>query len=389
MNDVCKRPESVLVLIHSNDGRILLLRRVDRPDFWQSVTGSLREGESPRAAAAREVIEETGFDPAALVDCGRSRRFEITGPWRERYAADVTHNLEHEFRLPMAWPDEPRLAPGEHDRARWCDRHEALNLAASWTNRAAIRMLPVAPAEATVVLVHGLWMGSPSMAVLAWRLRRAGFRVRLFNYFSTRESPAVAARRLARFCLRLRRPVVHFVAHSLGGLVLSHLFQRGVGARIGRAVLLGSPMQGSVAARGMQRLRVEWALGAAGDEGLLARRPPWRHEVPVATIVGDRPFGLGHVVADIEEPNDGAVALRETLVPGAQRLILPVTHSGLLVNGEVAARTSAWLREGRLPGGYCVGDDAETGDVGRGGEDSTGEDAGDTGAGDRRVSRGG
>ena len=72
-----KRPFSVLVVVHTRSGEVLLLRRRDPPDFWQSVTGSLREGESPAEAAARELAEETGIAHAGLVDCGITHRFPM------------------------------------------------------------------------------------------------------------------------------------------------------------------------------------------------------------------------------------------------------------------------------------------------------------------------
>jgi len=58
---VYKRPESVLVVIHTPRGEVLLLRRRQPADFWQSVTGSLEWGESTAQAARRELAEETGF----------------------------------------------------------------------------------------------------------------------------------------------------------------------------------------------------------------------------------------------------------------------------------------------------------------------------------------
>ena len=53
-----KRPESVLVVIHTADLQILLLERADAPGFWQSVTGSLEEGENLPEAAWREVARK-------------------------------------------------------------------------------------------------------------------------------------------------------------------------------------------------------------------------------------------------------------------------------------------------------------------------------------------
>ena len=56
-----KKPISVLVLLHDHAGQILLLERLNPPGFWQSVTGSLEEGETPFQAALREVQEDTGI----------------------------------------------------------------------------------------------------------------------------------------------------------------------------------------------------------------------------------------------------------------------------------------------------------------------------------------
>lgn len=79
---VYKRPVSVLVVIFAQDTkRVLMLQRRDDPDFWQSVTGSIEEGETALQAAVREVKEEVTIDVAAeqltLIDCQRTVEFEI------------------------------------------------------------------------------------------------------------------------------------------------------------------------------------------------------------------------------------------------------------------------------------------------------------------------
>ena len=89
-----KRPVSDLVVIYAQDTkRVLMLQRRDDPDFWQSVTGSVEEGETAPQAAAREVKEEVAIDVAAeqltLIDCQRTVEFEIFSHLRHRYAPGV------------------------------------------------------------------------------------------------------------------------------------------------------------------------------------------------------------------------------------------------------------------------------------------------------------
>ena len=136
-----RRPESVLVVIHTFDRKCLLLRRVEPPDFWQSVTGTLRWGESPAAAAAREVVEETGLDPAALRDAGEQRSFSIMPAWRDRYAPDVERNVEHWWYLEVPAIVPIRINPAEHTEYCWLPVGEAAAKVGSWTNREALERL--------------------------------------------------------------------------------------------------------------------------------------------------------------------------------------------------------------------------------------------------------
>ena len=134
-----KRPESVLVVVHSGD-QVLLLKRVDHPDFWQSVTGALRWGEKAADAAARELAEETGFAARGLTDWARSFRFEILPHWRPRYAPEVRYNREYLFSLTLPACVQPRLNPVEHSTCLWLPREAALARVWSWSNRAGIEL---------------------------------------------------------------------------------------------------------------------------------------------------------------------------------------------------------------------------------------------------------
>jgi dATP pyrophosphohydrolase len=140
-----KQPVSVLVLVHTQDLRVLLLERADFPEHWQSVTGSCEPGEALANAATRELAEETGIDAAAfggVVDWRVSNDFEIFPQWRHRYPPDTTHNTEYVFSLMVPGPVDVRLNPREHLRHAWLPWREAAERCFSWTNRAAIEALP-------------------------------------------------------------------------------------------------------------------------------------------------------------------------------------------------------------------------------------------------------
>ncbi|HCL6054694.1 TPA: dihydroneopterin triphosphate diphosphatase [Citrobacter amalonaticus] len=138
---VYKRPVSVLVVIYAQDSkRVLMLQRRDDPEFWQSVTGSVEEGETTSQAAMREVKEEVAIDVAVeqltLIDCQRTVEFEIFSHLRHRYAPGVLHNTESWFCL--ALPHERQIVFSEHLAYQWLDAPAAAALTKSWSNRQAI-----------------------------------------------------------------------------------------------------------------------------------------------------------------------------------------------------------------------------------------------------------
>lgn len=147
-----KIPESVLVVIYTEDLRVLLIERADKPDFWQSVTGSKDfQDETLDVTAMREVREETGIviadeigavPLAHLSDWQVSNVYEIYPVWRHRYAPGVSKNTEHVFGL-LVPPDIPiTLAPREHLQYRWLPYRAAAELCFSPSNAEAILQLP-------------------------------------------------------------------------------------------------------------------------------------------------------------------------------------------------------------------------------------------------------
>ncbi len=134
-----KRPESVLVVVYTLTGKVLLLQRADDPGFWQSVTGSLEwEEAGPWQAAVRELGEETGIAAERLQDAGRVYRYEILPQWRHRYAPGIKENTEHVFFLALPSERDITINLAEHAQYAWYPFEEAAAKVASWTNREAI-----------------------------------------------------------------------------------------------------------------------------------------------------------------------------------------------------------------------------------------------------------
>ncbi|MGH8397667.1 MAG: dihydroneopterin triphosphate diphosphatase [Gammaproteobacteria bacterium] len=134
-----KLAESVLVVIYTEDGKVLQLRRREPLDFWQSVTGSLQEGEAPLQTALREVREETGLQAdAGLTDSGIINRYPIHPAWRAKFAPEVKENTEHVFSLRLPAITAIHINPAEHVAYRWLPRDAAARLASSRTDRETI-----------------------------------------------------------------------------------------------------------------------------------------------------------------------------------------------------------------------------------------------------------
>ena len=139
-----RRPVSVLVVVHTDDHEVLLLRRSKPFDFWQSVTGSLNADESHADAAARELFEETGLSDEGVLACaGVSRQFAIDPRWRDRFEPGVVENVEFEWRYRLPGKLDIVLDTAEHSESCWLPVDEAIEKVWSWTNKDALRMLKI------------------------------------------------------------------------------------------------------------------------------------------------------------------------------------------------------------------------------------------------------
>jgi hypothetical protein len=205
---------------------------------------------------------------------------------------------------------------------------------------------------ATVILVHGLWMSGFELGVLKRRIEAdPQFRAVAFSYPSLTGTMSDHVRALVEFAREQQAERLHFIGHSLGGLVVLRALQLTDDLPPGRSVLLGTPSQGSRAAQGVARLPFgKMILGAAVNEEIVAWSPrEWGGRRDVGVIAGSMGMGLGRLFANLNADHDGTVLVEETHLPGCcDHLILPTSHTGMLFSAEVAEQAAHFLRDGKF-----------------------------------------
>ena len=188
------------------------------------------------------------------------------------------------------------------------------------------------------------------MSLLRKRLVDAGYMTRRFSYHGVRSTPVENALALQSFAETVINPVIHYVCHSLGGLVVRHLFHNYPERAPGRVVTLGTPHTGSCAVRSLIQLApVRPLFGRSIHQGLLGNAPPWRGTHELGIIAGTVRFGLGLLVPGIPEPNDGTVTVSETMLAGmTDHVTVPTSHTGMLFSRAVADQTIHFMRNGHF-----------------------------------------
>ena len=222
------------------------------------------------------------------------------------------------------------------------------------------------PGAETVVLVHGLGRTPASMALLAARIEQAGYRVVNFGYPSRTEPIEELAARLGdelRRCCAGHEAEVHFVTHSMGGvLVRSYLAERPEPHR-GRVVMLSPPNQGSeIVDAFSDSPRLQALLGPAGarlgtdSSGIAHELPPVSFDLGIITGNASlNPIGSWLIPG----PDDGKVGVRRAMVEGADDfLVVPSSHTFIMNDSGVADQTLRFLESGafrgapRMPSSY-------------------------------------
>jgi pimeloyl-ACP methyl ester carboxylesterase len=205
---------------------------------------------------------------------------------------------------------------------------------------------------AHVIYVHGLWMPGDESLILRRRLAQEyDLTLHPFRYSAAYSTMSSITARLESFVRELNTPEAHFVGHSLGGLVIHRFLERFPDQPPGRAVFLGTPCVASRAAEQASRFApVAHLMGQSVAEELLQpRERRWTHERALGIVAGTQPIGVGQLLANFDEDNDGTIAVSETRMPGmSDHIVLPVSHLGMLMSARVARETGMFLTEGRF-----------------------------------------
>lgn len=198
------------------------------------------------------------------------------------------------------------------------------------------------------------------MRPLAKQLQKRGFATHQHNYRSLRDSIELHSISLNAWLVQNHNPDVpiNLVGHSLGGLVIRDFILRFPQWKIARCVTLGTPHNGSTTADYAHKL-LPPVIGNAYQNALDGQTLPLKEGISLGVIAGNSPYGLGQMVLNyhkqkskLTHPNyqhDGAVYIYETkLNEAADHLVLPVSHTGMLINPVVAEQTAYFLEHGKF-----------------------------------------
>ena len=201
-----------------------------------------------------------------------------------------------------------------------------------------------------VVFIHGLFMNGWDMAFMRNRIEDAGFVAHQFSYSSTVSSIDEVVQELYDFVEEIDAGKIHYVGHSLGGLVIRHFLHAYPKSPKGRVVTLGTPHQGSGAAHVINQFNLgSMFLGESLNSGLLGNTPDWAGKRELGSIAGDVGIGMGMMFSGLDSPNDGTVSVEETLLENSSDHIqLSVSHTGLVLSKTAADETLNFLKKGQF-----------------------------------------
>ncbi|MBK3665420.1 alpha/beta fold hydrolase [Bradyrhizobium diazoefficiens] len=218
----------------------------------------------------------------------------------------------------------------------------------------------VAPAHALcdgVVLLHGIGVGSWTLKKLDRALQRRGFATLNLDY-SSRKKPLEALAEeihppIAAFAEQCGG-AIHFVAHSMGGLLTRVYLSRRRPARLGRVVMLGTPNGGSEVADLLKDLSIYRAVFGPAGLQLSTTQDPVLADLPlpdyaIGVIAGCRTIAPIASALVLPRPNDGRVSVASTKLAGiADHTIVKASHTRLPRHNVAIGQTIAFLHDGRF-----------------------------------------
>jgi pimeloyl-ACP methyl ester carboxylesterase len=211
-------------------------------------------------------------------------------------------------------------------------------------------------ADECVVLLHGLMRSATSMNRMERELGKAGYATANIDYPSrdhtVEELAAIAVPEGLAAC-RAQEDVtrIHFVTHSLGGILVRQYLSENEIDELGRVVMLGPPNQGSAAVDELSDLPgFDWLNGPAGrqlgkgDASVPLRLGPANFELGV--IAGNRTIDP-ITSAVLENPDDGRVSVTDTKLEGmADFVVVDHSHAFMMRMRQPIELTKTFLETG-------------------------------------------
>jgi len=206
----------------------------------------------------------------------------------------------------------------------------------------------------SVILIHGMGRTANSMFILKKRLEKAGYHVLSESYPSTKKPIADHVKWLEGLAGKFRRNTkgkIHFITHSLGGIILRFYLMENKDPNLGRVVMLSPPNKGSELVDVLKDWKIyQNVTGPSGQE--LGTGPQ-----STPNLLGPVDFELGVITGDVSfnplfsmiipGPDDGKVSVKSARIEGMKDfLVVKHSHTFIMNSSEVAEEIISFLKTG-------------------------------------------
>lgn len=201
-----------------------------------------------------------------------------------------------------------------------------------------------------IIFLHGLFMNAMSMKKMERHFKLLGYSTSVFEYNSTGETLEENVKMLKKHVDSIYYSTIHFVGHSMGGLLIRFLFKSYPNQKPGKCITIGTPHKGAHLAKWINSTVLSPLVGKGYYKGLLKEvDEKWIHANPIGSIAGCSKIGFLWLIDSIQGDHDGTVFVHETFLSGqSDHVVIHKGHTEMILSSLCFKNIENFLKKGHF-----------------------------------------